>query len=301
MPSDAAGGPSGAGSKAPKTFVLGLGAQKAGTTWLYDYLKRSPAFAHGYFKEYHVFDAVDMDWLWRGRVNQKAEEALGALKRGEPENAFQLHRASMVADERFYFDYFAGLLRSRPRFRLTADVTPEYALLSRERLAGIKESFHRRRIRTLALFLMRDPVDRIWSQIRMQKGRQPDLYPAPAEELLRERFADPRYLYEPMSRYERTLENLDAVFAPEEIVHGFYEDLFSADEVRRICDQLGLEYRDPDFDRRRNVSAVGAAEGLPDDLVRTVATHLSETYEAVAARFPDRDLTLLWPSARFVL
>ena len=43
-----------------KTFLLGVGCQKGGTTWLYDYLATSPQFKHGHRKEYHVFDAIDL-------------------------------------------------------------------------------------------------------------------------------------------------------------------------------------------------------------------------------------------------
>lgn len=41
---------------AGKTFLLGVGAQKAGTTWLYDYLNDHPQTDMGLYKEYHLFD-----------------------------------------------------------------------------------------------------------------------------------------------------------------------------------------------------------------------------------------------------
>ena len=41
-----------------------------------------------------------------------------------------MHLASMYADPDVYFDYFTGLLASRPDARVTADVTPAYAMLS---------------------------------------------------------------------------------------------------------------------------------------------------------------------------
>ena len=37
-------------------FVLGVGAQKAGTTWLHEYLASLPEVDLGFMKEYHVFD-----------------------------------------------------------------------------------------------------------------------------------------------------------------------------------------------------------------------------------------------------
>ncbi|MEP9363745.1 sulfotransferase [Nocardioides sp. CN2-186] len=283
-----------------KTFLLGVGAQKAGTTWVHHYLARSPQFVKGYRKEYHVFDSVDLPAeQWRERNLDMAQTELDHLRSGEAADPVHLHRASMIADPRFYYDYFAGLLRTRPRIRLTADITPEYALLPVERLEEIRDAFAARRVRTVAMFLMRDPVDRIWSQIRMQEGRFPGRFPAPANEMVGRLYADP--LFEPWSRYEVTLRNLDAVFAPDDLVHGFYEELFDVEQVREICRVVGIDAHEPDFDRRSNVSAARGVDALPDDVVETVATHLRATYEAVADRFPDRDLRTLWPSSRFVL
>ena len=40
-----------------KKFILGLGAQKAGTSWLYNYFNSRDDFFSGFMKEYHIFDA----------------------------------------------------------------------------------------------------------------------------------------------------------------------------------------------------------------------------------------------------
>ena len=59
---DAAGA---ATTRRQPTFVLGVGAQRGGTTWLSRFLNHSPQFERGYRKEYHVFDALDLareDW-----------------------------------------------------------------------------------------------------------------------------------------------------------------------------------------------------------------------------------------------
>ena len=41
-----------------KTFLLGLGAQKAGTSWLWRYLKSHPQAALGPLKEFAVWQTV---------------------------------------------------------------------------------------------------------------------------------------------------------------------------------------------------------------------------------------------------
>jgi hypothetical protein len=289
-----------------RTFLLGVGAMKAGTTWLHDYLAASPQCQPGHRKEYHVFDSLDFrsergaePWLLH-RVVEKAHGSLDDVGVGRPTDPTYLHQAAMIADEQLYFDYFTALFSRSPETRLTLDITPGYALLSVERLASIRAEFERRGVRPVSAFLLRDPVERIWSQVRMQKRRRPANNPGPAEELVAERYAEPSYAER--TRYEATVGHLDEAFG--ELAHfAFYEELFdpasAAPEIARLSTFVGIDYRAPDLDARFNVSPRSAA--LPEETVRAVAEHFRPTYEFVASRFPDRDLPRIWPSARFVL
>ena len=42
-----------------KTFILGVGAQKCGTTWLYDQFKANKMVNMGFQKEYHILDSIE--------------------------------------------------------------------------------------------------------------------------------------------------------------------------------------------------------------------------------------------------
>lgn len=283
----------------PKTFVFGSGCQKGGTTWLYKYLRDSPQFARGYRKEYHVFDSLDLPserWMQR-RILQLAAESLAAAERGEPANALVVHRASMYLDTRLYVSYFSELLHRRPATRAAADLTPDYALLSAERFAGVRTDFAKRGIRTVSIFLMRDPVDRLWSQIRMQHARRPERFADPPLVVLRDRHGDPEYALR--NDYHRTITTLDSVFGSDDVHYGFYEELFTEGETRAICDFIGIHHLPPPVGRRHNVSEPGA--DLDDATVELVAGHYRDVYLAVAAKFPERDLMTLWPNSRWVL
>jgi sulfotransferase family protein len=289
-----------------RTFLLGVGAMKAGTTWLHDYLAASPQCQPGHRKEYHVFDSLDFPaeqgsqpWLLH-RVVDKARASLEEVAAGRPTDPTYLHQAAMIADEQLYFDYFTALFARSPDTRLTLDITPGYALLSAQRLASIRAEFERRAVRAVSVFLLRDPVERIWSQVRMQKRRRPAHNPGSAEELVAQRYAEASYAER--TRYEVTVRRLDEAFG-ERAGYAFYEELFdpatTERELRSLCGLAGLDYRAPDLDARFNVSPRTAA--LPEETVRAVAEHFRATYEFVASRFPDRDLPRIWPSARFVL
>jgi hypothetical protein len=290
--------PQQAGPDTP-TFLLGTGAQKAGTSWLHDHLAGSPQCIAGYRKEYHVFDALDLpseEWM-RARIAMRARREGRRAVDGAPVDANGLHRAAMLYDPTFYVDYFLGLLSRDPAYRLVLDMTPDYAMLAAERLRWIRERFAERGVRTVAVFLVRDPVERIWSHVRMEKTRRPERFSEPAETYVRDLHAQESYALR--TRYDRTLAALDEVFAPEDLHVGFYEQLFTTEQVAAVERLARIEPRRPDFDLRVNASPK-AAPGLPDDTVRAVATHYREVYDAVAARFPEVDLAALWPSARLL-
>jgi hypothetical protein len=281
----------------PRTLVLGVGAQKAGTTWLHRYLEESPAFAAGFRKEYHVFDTVDVpSATWsRNRVITLAERALADLKEGRPADAEVLHRISMCGNPAYYYDYFSALLRRDPERHVTADITPAYALLPESRFREIRDELGARDVRTVPVFVMRDPVERIWSQGRMQHQRAgaPE---GSAEDLVRRRYADEAFAAR--SEYHHTIDALDAAFG-DDVHYAFYERLFTDGSVAALCAAIGIPPHPARYDERPN--AARGDEELPERLAEEIATHLAEVYRRVAARFPDEDLSALWPTARFVL
>ena len=43
-----------------RTIILGVGTQKAATTWLFKHLINADNFSSGLMKEYHLFDALHL-------------------------------------------------------------------------------------------------------------------------------------------------------------------------------------------------------------------------------------------------
>ena len=282
------------------TFLLGTGAQKAGTSWVHDHLAGSPQCAPGYRKEYHVLDALDLpseQWK-RDNIAMRARRDARRAVAGESVDATSLHRAAMLYDTDFYVDHLVALLSRDPAYRLVMDMTPDYAMLSTDRLSWVRSRLAERGVRTVTVFLMRDPVERVWSHLRMEKTRRPERLSADSEVYVRERYADP--IYAARNRYDRTLAALDQAFEADEVHVDFFERLFTPDAVRAIEDHVGVEPRRPQVDRLVNASPK-AIDELPAATVELVAQHFAEVYVDVARRFPDVDLPTLWPSARHVL
>lgn len=274
-----------------KTFLLGVGCQKGGTSWLYDYLSRHPNADLGFRKEYHVFDGLYVpEFAHHGqRVRKRAAALLegGAPRPADAGNAFRL--LNFYADIQNYFDYFWALAHRSDQTTLTGDITPTYAALPREAFARIREALVKRSFDVRVVFLMRDPVERVISQVRMrQRTASRD------SKDIREAFAT--RTVELRTRYELTIANLESVFRKDEIFYCFYERLFSEDSIRRATSFLSIPYRAPDFDRKVNVA------GEKSDLDRAtrgkIFDHYRATYDFVAQRFGRAEVGQVWPSFR---
>ena len=264
------------------TFLLGVGCQKGGTAWLHRYLEGSPQCDPGFRKEYHVWDALDLP---AGKLARERIEKQGG------------QRAEFLHDPERYFDYFSGLLEP-PDIRLTADITPGYAALSAERLTMIHDGFASRGVRPAAVYLLRDPVERIWSASRMDMRRRGDEAPEDPETRVSHMYKHP--MYADRTRYDLTMDALEQAFPREDVFYGFYERLFTAETLAPLCDFLGIDYQEPDTGRQVNVSPKSEGAALPEDTRRTIARHFAAVYDAVQRRFPDLDLADLWPSARLL-
>ena len=112
------------------SFVLGLGHQKCGTTWLYNYLCQSPKFAEGYRKEFHVWDRLDIPLFKHMRLKR----SIKSVFKLEKNIAYKMENSPS-----FYFDYFSELMKSDKS--ITADITPSYSGLKADRLRFIKDKF----------------------------------------------------------------------------------------------------------------------------------------------------------------
>lgn len=280
-----------------KVFVLGVGAQKAGTTWLHDYLSSLPGADFGLMKEYHVLDSLYLDAFSAQRRDAIERPVQRILNR--PMVPAHRHRAiqrlAFVNDPDLYFAYFCYLLQ-RPGTTITGDITPSYSGLPAERLAFLRDGLARSGVAVKPIFLMRDPVERLQSMVRME-FRNGGIRPDRAQEVARMRDALAAPTTTLRGNYAATLGALDEAFG--EAVHlGFYETLFEESSVRAICDFLGADFAAPEFDHRLNESRT--ANDLTHAERLDFAHHHVGVIEACRARFGAELIDSIWPSARLL-
>ncbi|MFZ5963756.1 sulfotransferase family protein [Thalassococcus sp. BH17M4-6] len=276
-----------------KTFILGVGASKCGTTWVQAYLNAAPHADFGRLGEYQVWDALHVPSAARFRVPRpsplrRLENTL-AKAVGLPQKA-DVFRYELQSDPARYFDYFAALL-AQPGIALTGDITPVYARLPAPVLRDIDQRFADRGIAVKVILSLRDPIERAWSILKMQqrKGRLSDADLAAG-------FAErhrPGTSAPTEDTYRHTLKTIEAVFPADRRFVTLYETLFAPDTIDRLSRFAGVPSR-PEAGAQR-VNAAGDTSSVPPDLARAAFPHFEADYAACAERFPE--VLRLWPHA----
>ena len=265
------------------TFVLGLGAQKAGSSWLHAQLNRRRDAEFGFLKEYHIHDARTLPEA--GFSNRRTRSLI------KPRT---WRRQRFIAQPQRYYDYFTKLLH-RTGIRLTGDITPSYSALSIGTLMEIKANFEQRKIRLRPVFLMRDPIERIISSQRMQLRKQNQLNHEAEVEALRQLCIERPERVTLRSNYGHTLRALTQVFDPSECFIDLYERLFTPSSWQRLCDVLNVPYEEPEWEQQVNVSRTNTP--IPDEVLAELGAWQAPTFAAVRQTMGHLDLAQLWPLA----
>jgi len=268
------------------SLVYGIGAAKAGTTWLHRVLSAHPGCHFRAVKELHYFDTAPGD-MRRDRLSAKRLKALNRRRAKATGDSRDLGRkladtrdwrAMMVAGGDGHQAYLDYLNAGNEGGKLVGDITPSYATLTEARFAEMAALGRNARF----IFLMRDPFDRLWSNIRMSAYRETNggaQYAKRATKLL-DSFNDGHHpAAEARSDYAATLRRLQGAVAKDKVLTGFFEDLFTQDALDRITAFLGLVPIRADLQAK-----VHAGHDLtPDDDRRARAVdRLRPQYDAVS-------------------
>jgi hypothetical protein len=272
-----------------KQFILGLGAQRTGSTWLRSQLQTCAEINLGFCKEYHFLDALfvpemksfhsdhlSADHGFRHRPSNNG-------KRWSPAQKSAM-LAAFVSSPHLYFEYFDELWHGNHRISTVGDFTPSYSMLDRSGFDYARVELMKRGFQVKALFIMRDPVERIWSMLHQQSKVQKmlDLGISPASrKFTLESFTPPGA--ELRTRYERTIQELEQVFEESEIHYDFYERYISKERYSALLKFMGIETMPaPRLDKVRNRSLL--KHSVQTELASQVARHYRSTYEFMEAR-----------------
>ncbi len=265
-----------------KTFVCGVGVQKAGTTWLYDYLADRGDIYMSKPKEIHYFDTMHAPGRRSEHPVWLRDSVIGRLQEATPEDSPRKIRKllslldiyRMYLDEDGYTDFFG---RRSNEYAMFGEITPAYCMIGTEGFAHMRRLFQKVKI----VYLMRDPVERHYSAARMSVGRNES--GLSAEEYFMRKLDSPFGLS--MTDYGSHIEALRQIFTPDEIFIGYYETLFNDAEIQRLCDFLGVPFMTGDYAFRANKSDEGG--GLTPAMVKAAREAFDGTYSYCRNTLPD--------------
>ncbi len=236
------------------TFLYCIGAAKAGTTWLARSLRAHDQAVLPPIKETHYFDALEngtsiwaMDQLIRVRGDVRAE--MTTAKTDKTRNRAQrrvqeIDRWLALVGAQRRNDALYQKLMMRPvgkAHRVVADVTPAYALLKSDtyaRMASLNGG------NTRFLMILRDPIDRLWSNIsmtvarRVKMGANEAVAGAAVLDEVTNGVTNPERA---RSDYAGTLARLESAVPADQRMIIFFEDLFQPDTLQSLSGFLGLD------------------------------------------------------------
>lgn len=164
--------------KPRKPRIVGIGAQKAGTSWLSEMLAQHPKIWTPPFKEVqffnHRFIPEHRDWLpWHYR--RSTENLVRRhLAKGIPISPEMAEYLGRITSGKMFTDrWYRGIFAPAPPGTRPIDITPEYSTLPDEGVDFVRDFLPHAQF----IYIIRHPVDRAISQLKMnlrRKGRVPE-------------------------------------------------------------------------------------------------------------------------------
>lgn len=161
---------------------LGIGAQKAGTSWLVKNLKHHPKIWMPRFaKELHFFDVLYLGTDRQHRLNNIRKRCEGII-----DNSIHRHEKSIAEkeaslkkmfDPNFAFtdEWYSHIFLKASSIKLKGEYTPLYCALNSDGISHVKRLMPNVKI----IYIIRDPIDRTLSSLRMElefgKGKQQNI------------------------------------------------------------------------------------------------------------------------------
>ena len=267
---------------------IGIGAQKAGTTWLHRNLQAHPDI-YMPRKEVHYFDRKmdersnvlsrllgksKNDEQWRRQVRYWTRRHL--LEKPSPrELLWDLKYYMLPYNDRWYASVFEP-----KKGKVAGEITPAYSVLDREKVAHVHSVMPDARL----IFFMRNPIERVWSQTVMSfdKAEKGSAQSADEDELLRRVERGSAWK---LSNYLRTFENWGAFYPGERFFVGFLEDTsyLPGELLASLYEFLGV---DPSFEPPLTNKKVHSRSA--DTMPTKIAVHLARSYHEEISHLSER-------------
>lgn len=255
-----------------------IGAQKAGTTWLHQKLARHPDVWLPALKEVHYFDAVHLDDSVGANLDAARRDAairsIQSTLKGNLTDAEKLLRIRSIASigmRELSDAWYGAIFQEAPMQATCGEITPEYAMLPPE---GV-EHMVRLQPGIKIIFIMRDPIDRAWSALRMMKKRAGSEGPLP----IRDRPHGRKFLER--ADYAATIERFQRQISKANFLELYFDDLAERPEalLQQVCAFLGVDFAAGKFKRLDKRVHRGEPAAMEPETYHRLRQELAPAYE----------------------
>ena len=275
---------------------LGIGAHKAGTSWLYKQLCKHHEIWMPPVKELHFFDRSLRYPSPNNLATSSPIKRIFGSKSRERKNVIAGSRKLISNIKRRNFntalwwwkytfgyyneEWYSKLFSQSGKYKSCGEITPAYSILSKDDIAKIKVANPNIKI----IFMIRNPIERAWSAIRSMVNRGVlDISLDSDTEIIAELKSKGLIL---RGDYERTLDNYLSIFGSHQLLICFYDAI--------QCDPIGLmsgitkfleitSYNLDDIDSKTRINA-SPAHKMPYQ----VKEYLVETYSPLCKIIAER-------------
>jgi hypothetical protein len=199
-----------------------------------NYFDTHPQILMSPIRVLHYFDArydpeaaAEYNVVFRQRLDELVKRKADADK-----IAVMRDRVAMIDDESAYLQYFRNRWSGE---KVLADITPAYFKLGADAFQTMLRAHRKVRL----IFVMRNPIDRFWSHVRLQRTRNPsvDVYA-----LYDRRTRGGRKGVRDSEDFSKTIKTLDGVAPAGAVKYIFFENLFNPGAIEDLCRFLEVDY-----------------------------------------------------------
>jgi hypothetical protein len=268
----------------PDFFVVG--AQKAGTTWLYRNLDFHPDVWLPPIKELNYFNEIYFPssdgWEAAGRSSQ-AQDALAfydSIERLTLRQVSKRRALEVILRNEQTDDWYGEIFSCAGDDMMCGDISPDYSLLPRVAISRIAAQ------NPCAKFvvILRDPIERAWSNARMTFARGEA---EEAEMLLH----DPAHwrIMRGRSNYPPLLQRWASIVAPHNLIVLSFDNLETDPQrfLSHLCQRLGLHYDPRFFPYANSIVREGGVDLMSEETLAGLRSDMRPIYEELNAMYPD--------------
>ena len=214
---------------------VGIGAPRAGTTWLYGNLRWHPQIWFPFIKELHYFDSVHLTpgRTRAGRLRIKVKKKLGANRKSKSANRLdnrayfkRIRSPDYMYTDEWYYDIFSPA----PPDSKSGEITPAYCAIGEQGIAHMKRMLPNVQL----IYNVRDPLSQFISGFGLWARKPRRAKRTPAEVL--------DDLFFAKGDYRRNIPLWDAAYGAQIYYLPFGQIKTDPTSVlRRIEARLGLE------------------------------------------------------------